>query len=64
MNAVIARLRLEFDRPNSVVYVYYNDSQIGSAIPFDTQENDVVPVIFAKDGGVIVGVSSWRITLE
>ena len=64
VNAVIVRLRLEFDRENDVVFAYYNDSQIGSAVPLDAPDDQVLPVIFAKDGGVIIGVSSWRITLE
>ena len=63
VNAVIARLRLEYDRENGVVFAYYNDSQIGSALPLDATDGMVLPVIFAKDGGVIIGVSSWRITL-
>ena len=64
VNAVITRLRLEYDRENSVVFAYYNDSQIGSAVPLDAPDGMVLPVIFAKDGGVIIGVSSWRITLN
>ena len=64
VNAVIVRLRLEFDRENDVVFAYYNDSQIGSAVPLDAPDGQVLPVIFAKDGGVIIGVSSWRITLD
>ena len=64
MNAVIARLRLDLDTANGFAYAYYNDAQIGAGIPFNAPDDQVLPGIFVKDGGVIVGVSAWRITLD
>ena len=64
VNAVIARLRLDRDPLTGVVFAYFNDSQIGAGIPFVAPDAEVVPVIFVKDGGVVVGVSSWSITLQ
>lgn len=63
VNAVIARLRLDRDPVTGSVTVFFNDSQIGDSISFLNPNASVVPVIFVKDGGVIVGVSSWRVTL-
>ncbi len=64
VNAVIARLRLDLDTANGFAYAYYNDAQIGAGIPFSAPDDQVLPGIFVKDGGVIVGVSAWRITLD
>lgn len=63
VNAVIARLRLDRDPLTGIIFAYFNDSQIGAGIPFVAPDTEVVPVIFVKDGGVVVGVSSWSITL-
>ena len=63
VNAVIARLRLDRDPLTGIIFAYFNDSQIGAGIPFVAPDAEVVPVIFVKDGGVVVGVSSWSITL-
>ena len=63
VNAVIARLRLDRDPLTGMIFAYFNDAQIGAGIPFVAPEAEVVPVIFVKDGGVVIGVSSWSITL-
>ena len=63
VNAVIARLRLDRDPLTGIIFAYFNDSQIGAGIPFVAPDAEVVPVIFVKDGGVVLGVSSWSITL-
>ena len=64
VNAVIARLRLDRDPVSGSVIAYFNDSQIGAGIPFVEPGESVVPALFVKDGGVVVGVSSWTITLQ
>ncbi len=64
VNAVIARLRLDRDPLTGIIYAYFNDSQIGAGIPFVAADAEVTPVIFVKDGGVVLGVSSWSITLQ
>ena len=63
VNAIIARLRLDRDPLTGIIFAYFNDSQIGAGIPFVAPDAEVVPVIFVKDGGVVLGVSSWSITL-
>jgi serine/threonine protein kinase len=64
VNAVIARLRLDRNIETGNVFAFFNDSQIGNAIDFLDPDDPIVPVIFVKDGGVIIGVTSWRITLD
>jgi hypothetical protein len=63
VNAVIARVRLERDPVSGNVLMLFNDTQVGSAVPFVPPEAPVQPRLFVKDGGVIVGVTSWRINL-
>lgn len=64
VNAVIARLRLDRNLDTGDVIAFFNDSQIGDPIDFLDPDDPIVPVIFVKDGGVIIGVTSWRITLN
>ncbi len=61
---VIARLRLDLDRANGTLSAFFNDSPIGGAISLSKGDADLLPTIFVKDGGVIIGVSAWTITLE
>ena len=64
VNAVIARLRIDRDLETGAVIVFFNDAQIGTAMDFVDPETPVLPVLFVKDGGVILGVSNWRVTLR
>ncbi len=64
VNALIFRLRLDRDPLSGSVTAFFNDSQIGEPMPFIPFDEDVVPVIFVKDGGVTVGVTAWQITLN
>lgn len=65
VNAVIARLRLERDINNGSVSLYYNDELLGGTpTPFLNAEAPVLPVLFVRGGGVVVGVSYWRVGLR
>ena len=64
VNNVIARLRLDHDRSQGSVSAYFNDSPVGDPMSFAAAGNDVLPAIFVKDGGVVIGVSAWDLTLE
>ncbi len=64
VNAVIARLRLDRDPETGDVFAFFNDALIGDAIEFLPPDAPIVPVIFVKDGGVIIGVTSWRVMLN
>ncbi len=61
---MIARLRLERDRETGSVSAYFNDSRIGDPIALVAADEAVAPVLFVKDGGVVIGVSAWQITLD
>ena len=64
VNAVVARVRLERDPVSGNVLALFNDSQVGVSVPFIAPEAPVRPLLFVKDGGVIVGVTSWRVNLR
>jgi len=64
VSAVIARLRLDRDPVTGQVFAFFNDSQIGDPMTFVDPDAPIVPVIFVKDGGVIIGVTAWRVTLN
>ena len=65
-NGVITRLRLDRDSSTGAVSAYFNDSRIGEPIEGERLPAGAAlePVIFVKDGGVVIGVSAWEITLE
>jgi hypothetical protein len=64
VNAVIVRVRLERDEANGAITVYFNGEQIGDPLPFVGPEAPILPVLFVKEGGVIVSVSEWTVTLR
>jgi hypothetical protein len=58
------RIRLERDLDAETVVVYVNNQQLGNPIPFTGSGDPVVPVLYVREGGVIVYVLSWSITLR
>ncbi len=58
------RIRLERDPSNGSITVFYNGEQIGAAIPFTGTNTTVLPVLYARGGGVIVSVTSWSVTVR
>lgn len=64
VNAVVVRLRLERDPQTGAITTFFNDEQIGQPIPFVASETPVVPVLFVRQGGVIISVTDWRVTLR
>ena len=64
VNNVIARLRLDRDPESGAVTAYFNDSRIGDPIAFAAADEAALPVVFVKDGGVVIGVAAWTITLD
>jgi hypothetical protein len=60
----IVRLRIDRDAVTGHVLLFLNDEQIGTAIEFIAPDAAVLPVLFVKDGGVVVTVVNWRITLR
>lgn len=63
-NATNLRLRLERDLDLGVVRVFVNNQQLGNAIRFPASETTVIPVLYVHDGGVIVHVHRWLVTLR
>lgn len=64
VNNLIARLRLDRDHATGVVSAYFNDSRIGEPIAALPADASLEPVIFVKDGGLVIGVSAWEVTLD
>lgn len=63
VNNLITRLRLDRDPSTGAVSAYFNDSLIGDPIDLLPADAALKPAIFVKDGGVIIGVSAWQVTL-
>jgi hypothetical protein len=63
-NAALGRVRIVRDINAGTASVYFNDEQIGEAIPFVRGDVAVTPVLFIKDGGVIANVTTWRVGLR
>jgi hypothetical protein len=57
------RVRLERDSDAETITVYVDNQQLGNPLPFEGDE-PVVPVLFVRQGGVIVHVLRWSITLR
>lgn len=63
VGAVIVRVRLDRDPVTGAVGVFYNDELIGEAVAV-TPGEPVIPVLFVRQGGIIVTVSRWSVTLR
>jgi len=64
VNTIIGRLRVERDVNTGDVSLYFNDIPLGESFPFLAADAPLLPVLFVKDGGVVVGVTSWTVTLR
>ncbi|HVU12814.1 MAG TPA: hypothetical protein VHD90_16160 [Phototrophicaceae bacterium] len=60
----VAHIRLERDLLNNELAIYVNNEQVGASIPFAGTNNPVLPVLYVREGGVIVHVTNWQITLK
>jgi hypothetical protein len=58
------RIRLERDFDAETIVVYVENQQLGNPIPFAGSDDPVVPVLYVRQGGVIVHVLSWSIALR
>ena len=59
VNNLITRLRLDRDGESGAVRAYFNDAMVGDPIAFVAADEGLLPVIFVKDGGVVVSVTAW-----
>lgn len=60
----VMRLRLERDVLTGEITIYFNGAAMTEPFPFIDADAPVLPVIFVKEGGVVVGVYSWTIMLS
>ena len=44
--------------------IFYNDAQLGRPLDFVAADAPILPALFVKDGGVVVSVTNWRISLR
>jgi hypothetical protein len=57
------RIRLERDLNTGAVTLFYNDEAIGQPIELPPDVR-LLPALFAHNGGVIVSITDWEITLR
>ncbi|MAU13208.1 MAG: hypothetical protein CL607_25550 [Anaerolineaceae bacterium] len=58
------RLRIDRDLVTGQIIIYVNDDPLGQPYDFFPAGTPVVPMLFVHDGGVIVGVTNWTVTLS
>lgn len=63
VNALVLRLKLERDPASGAVALFLNDNPIDT-LNFLPADAPVLPVLFVRNGGVIISVSNWKITLR
>jgi hypothetical protein len=61
---VTVRVRLERDPNSGAITVFVNNEQLGQPIAFTRPDAAILPVLFVKNGDVIVSVNSWTVTLR
>lgn len=64
VNTLEPRLRLERDAGSGMVTIFYDDVQVGQPLAFLLPEALIQPAVFIRDGGAIMNVNSWRVTLR
>ncbi len=64
VNEIVARLRIDRDVNTGELSLYFNDIPMGSAFSFLPPDTPLQPVIFVRDGGVVVGITDWKVTLR
>lgn len=58
------RIRLERDPATNSVSVFYNNEAIGAPIALPADTPNVLPVLYVRNGGVIIHVLEWTVTLR
>jgi hypothetical protein len=64
VNGYIVRVRLERNEDNGDISVFFNEEQLGQPMDFTAPEAPIIPVLFVKNGGAIVHVTDWTVTLR
>jgi serine/threonine protein kinase len=63
-NQLRVRLRVDHDPSTGRALLYLNDSLLAEPFEFIEPDTPLLPVLFVKEGGVVVGVRNWRVTLR
>jgi hypothetical protein len=64
VGSIVVSVRLERDQSNGGVVAFVGGNQLGSAMEFVGAQAPILPALYVKDGGVIVYVTRWTITLR
>lgn len=64
VNAIDPRLRLERDAATGDVTVFFDDVPVGEPLRFVAPEALVEPALFMLEGGTLINVNGWRVTLR
>lgn len=64
VGSVVARLRIDRTIETGTVLLFLNDEQLTSAVEFLEPDAQILPVLTVRDGGVIIRITDWRITLR
>lgn len=64
VNEIVARLRIDRDVNTGDLSLYFNDIPMGQSFSFLPSDTPLQPVIFVRDGGVVVGITEWKVTLR
>lgn len=64
VNSINPRLRLERDSTTGYVTAFWDDFQIGERMVFVAPEAAIQPVIYVRDGGMLLNLLNWRIWLR
>jgi len=60
LNGNTARIRLQ--RDGAAVAIYVNNEQIGD--PITLTDDEVIPAVYVKEGGVVIYLRNWSLTLR
>lgn len=64
VGTIVVRLRIDRELESGNVLLFLNDEQLEIATPFLEPDAAVIPVLYARDGGVIVLVNDWHVSLR
>jgi len=64
VNSINPRLRLERDDRTGYVTAFLDDFQVGEPMVFVAPEAAISPVLYVRDGGVLLNLSAWRLWLQ
>lgn len=64
VNSINPRLRLERDERTGYITAFLDDFQVGEPMVFVAPEAAIAPVLYVRDGGVLLNLSAWRMWLQ